>query len=195
MEINLLLDISHLVSMVIYFINLPFLSYTIFNITLIFHRMISIRRLKLSWLPISIFLGLVLIWYMLNLIQSTPGRDIDLNMVKVCWCFSLIKPTFTVTCRGCRGRQSRHRMVVGFITTTMYLCNQCLSPLMFWVWISLMTLCTIYNYWLLMRSTHDYTDLINDWLTEANGRGESIIDQVRTVMSRLKLKVNKCFIK
>jgi len=29
----------------------------------------------------------------------------------------------------------------------------------------------LYNYWLLMRSTHDYTDLVNDWLTEANGRG------------------------
>jgi hypothetical protein len=27
---------------------------------------------------------------------------------------------------------------------------------------------TLYNYWLLMRSTHDYTDLVNDWLTEAN---------------------------
>jgi hypothetical protein len=38
------------------------------------------------------------------------------------------------------------------------------------------------------------TDLVNDWLTEANGRGESIIDQVRIVMSRLKLKVNNCFI-
>jgi uncharacterized protein YfiM (DUF2279 family) len=51
---------------------------------------------------------------------------------------------------------------------------------------------TLYNYWLLMRSTHD---LVNDWLTEANGRGESIIDQVRIVMSRLKLQVNNCFIK
>ena len=30
---------------------------------------------------------------------------------------------------------------------------------------------TLYNYWLLMRSTHDYTDLVNEWLTEANGRG------------------------
>jgi hypothetical protein len=46
-----------------------------------------------------------------------------------------------------------------------------------------------------MRSTHDYTDLVNDWLTETNGRGYSIIDQVRIVMSRLKLKVNNCFIK
>jgi len=35
----------------------------------------------------------------------------------------------------------------------------------------------IYNYWLLMGSTHDYTD------------------QVRIVMSRLKSKVNNCFIK
>jgi hypothetical protein len=33
---------------------------------------------------------------------------------------------------------------------------------------------TLYNYWLLMRSTHD---------------------QVYIVMSRLKLKVNNCFIK
>jgi hypothetical protein len=46
-----------------------------------------------------------------------------------------------------------------------------------------------------MRSTHDYADLVNDWLTEVNSRGESIIDQVRIVMSRLKLKVNNCFIK
>jgi hypothetical protein len=27
---------------------------------------------------------------------------------------------------------------------------------------------TLYNYWLLMRSTHDYTDLVNEWLTEVN---------------------------
>ena len=53
----------------------------------------------------------------------------------------------------------------------------------------------LYNYWLLMRSTHDYADLVNDWLTEANVRGESIIDQVGIVMSRLKLKVNNCFIR
>jgi hypothetical protein len=98
MEIDLLLDVSHLVSMVIYFINLPFLNYTIFNLTRIFHRMISVRKLKLSWIPISFFLGLVLFWYMLNVIQNTPGRDIDPNMVKVCWCFSLVKPTFMVTC-------------------------------------------------------------------------------------------------
>ena len=30
---------------------------------------------------------------------------------------------------------------------------------------------TLYNYWLLMRSTHDYADLVNERLTEANGRG------------------------
>ena len=30
---------------------------------------------------------------------------------------------------------------------------------------------TIYNYWFLMQSTHDYTDLVNEWLTEDNGRG------------------------
>ena len=46
-----------------------------------------------------------------------------------------------------------------------------------------------------MRSTHDYTELVNDWLTSAVGLGKSIIDQVRIVMSRLKLKVNNCFIK
>jgi hypothetical protein len=28
------------------------------------------------------------------------------------------------------------------------------------------------------------TDLVNDWLTSAVGLGQSIIDQVRTVMSR-----------
>ena len=38
-----------------------------------------------------------------------------------------------------------------------------------------------------MRSTHDYTDLVNDWLTSAG--------QVRIVMSRLKLKVNNSFTK
>ena len=27
---------------------------------------------------------------------------------------------------------------------------------------------TLYNYWLLMRSTHDYADLVNEWLTEVN---------------------------
>lgn len=30
---------------------------------------------------------------------------------------------------------------------------------------------TVYNYWILMRSTHDYKDLVNDWLTEDNDRG------------------------
>ena len=45
-----------------------------------------------------------------------------------------------------------------------------------------------------MLSTHDYMDLVNEWLTEANGRGESIIDQVRIVMSRQKLKVNNCLL-
>jgi hypothetical protein len=37
---------------------------------------------------------------------------------------------------------------------------------------------------------------IRTWsMIEAVGLGQSIIDQVRIVMSRLKLKVNNCFIK
>ena len=32
-------------------------------------------------------------------------------------------------------------------------------------------LSTLYTYWLLMRSTHDYTGLVNYWLTEGNGWG------------------------
>jgi len=40
-----------------------------------------------------------------------------------------------------RGRHGPDRMVVWF-TTTMYLCNQCLSPLMLWVRISIRARCT-----------------------------------------------------
>ncbi|XP_052083888.1 uncharacterized protein LOC127721250 [Mytilus californianus] len=36
-----------------------------------------IRKLKSSWLPSSILLGMFLCWYMLHLIQNTPGRDPD----------------------------------------------------------------------------------------------------------------------
>ena len=44
-----------------------------------------------------------------------------------------------------RGRCGRHRMVVGFTTTTMYLCNQYLSPLKLWVGTPFIARCTRYN--------------------------------------------------
>ena len=79
-----------------------------------------------------------------------------------------------------QGHRGRDRMVVGF-TTTMYLFNQCLSPLTLWVWIPLRwgvldtTLCDKVCQWLatgrwfsldtLVSSTnksdhHDITELL-----------------------------------
>ena len=42
----------------------------------------------------------------------------------------------------------------------------------------------IYNYRLLMRSTHDHEDLVRYWLTSAFGVGQPIPDAVFMVMSR-----------
>ena len=57
-----------------------------------------------------------------------------------------------ISLRGCCGR---HRMVVGF--TFSYLCNQCLSPLMLWVRISIRarctTLCNKFCQWLFSGSS------------------------------------------
>ena len=44
-----------------------------------------------------------------------------------------------------RGSRGCDRMVVGFTTTFIAICNQCLSPLMLWVLIPLMVRCTRYN--------------------------------------------------
>ena len=54
---------------------------------------------------------------------------------------------------------------------------------------------TIYNYRLLMRSTHDHEDPVRYWLTDAVGGGQPIPDKVFMVMSRPKSKVYYCFIK
>ena len=54
---------------------------------------------------------------------------------------------------------------------------------------------TLYNYRLLMRSTHDYEDRVRYWLTDAEGGGQPIPDKVFMVMSRPKSKVYYCFIK
>ena len=54
---------------------------------------------------------------------------------------------------------------------------------------------TIYNYRLLMRSTHDHEDRVRCWLTDAEGGGQPIPDKVFMVMSRPKSKVYYCFIK
>ena len=53
----------------------------------------------------------------------------------------------------------------------------------------------IYNYRLLMRSTHDHEDRVRYWLTDAEGGGQPILDKVFMVMSRPKSKVYYCFIK
>ena len=53
----------------------------------------------------------------------------------------------------------------------------------------------LYNYRLLMRSTHDYEDRVRYWLTDAEGGGQPIPDKVFMVMSRPKSKVYYCFIK
>ena len=54
---------------------------------------------------------------------------------------------------------------------------------------------TLYNYRLLMRSTHDHEDRVRYWLTDAEGGGQPIPDKVFMVMSRPKSKVYYCFIK
>ena len=53
----------------------------------------------------------------------------------------------------------------------------------------------LYNYRLLMRSTHDHEDRVRYWLTDAEGGGQPIPDKVFMVMSRPKSKVYYCFIK
>ena len=53
----------------------------------------------------------------------------------------------------------------------------------------------LYNYRLLMRSTHDHEDCIRYWLTDAEGGGQPMPDKVFMVMSRPKSKVYYCFIK
>ena len=53
----------------------------------------------------------------------------------------------------------------------------------------------LYNYRLLMRSTHDHEDRVRYWLTDAEGGGQPIPDAVFMVMSRPKSKVYYCFIK
>ena len=47
----------------------------------------------------------------------------------------------------------------------------------------------LYNYRLLMRSTHDHEDRVRYWLTDAEGGGQPIPDKVFMVMSRPKSKV------
>ena len=53
----------------------------------------------------------------------------------------------------------------------------------------------LYNYRLLMRSTHDHEDRVRYWLTDAEGGGQPKPDKVFMVMSRPKSKVYYCFIK
>ena len=53
----------------------------------------------------------------------------------------------------------------------------------------------LYNYRLLVRSTHDHEDRVRYWLTDAEGGGQPIPDKVFMVMSRPKSKVYYCFIK
>ena len=53
----------------------------------------------------------------------------------------------------------------------------------------------LYNYRLLMRSTHDHENRVSYWLTDAEGGGQPIPDKVFMVMSRPKSKVYYCFIK
>ena len=53
----------------------------------------------------------------------------------------------------------------------------------------------LYNYRLLLRSTHDHEDRVRYWLTDAEGGGQPIPDKVFMVMSRPKSKVYYCFIK
>ena len=53
----------------------------------------------------------------------------------------------------------------------------------------------LYNYRLLMRSTHDHEDCVRYWLTDTEGGGQPIHDKVFMVMSRPKSKVYYCFIK
>ena len=53
----------------------------------------------------------------------------------------------------------------------------------------------LYNYRLLMRSTHDHKDRVRYWLTDAVGGGQPISDKVFMVMSRPKSKVYYCFTK
>ena len=61
--------------------------------------------------------------------------------------------------------------------------------------ISLQITATIYNYRLLMRSTHDHEDRVRYWLTDAVSGGQPILDKVFMVMSRHTSKVYNCFIK
>ena len=53
----------------------------------------------------------------------------------------------------------------------------------------------LFNYRLLIRSTHDHEDSVRYWLTDAEGGGQPIPDKVFMVMSRPKSKVHYCFIK
>ena len=62
-------------------------------------------------------------------------------------------------------------------------------------WLNVFERCTLYNYRLLMRSTHDHEDRVRYWLTDAEGGGQPIPDKVFMVMSRPKSKVYYCFIK
>ena len=63
------------------------------------------------------------------------------------------------------------------------------------IWALLVLNAILYNYRLLMRSTHDHEDRVRYWLTDAEGRGQPILDAVFMVMSRPKSKVYYCFIK
>ena len=54
---------------------------------------------------------------------------------------------------------------------------------------------SLYNYRLLIMSSHDYEDRVRYWLTDAEGGGQPIPDKVFMVMSRPKSKVYNCFIK
>ena len=63
------------------------------------------------------------------------------------------------------------------------------------VYTLLVATCILYNYRLLMRSTHDHEDRVRYWLTDAEGGGQPIPDKVFMVMSRPKSKVYYCFIK
>ena len=67
---------------------------------------------------------------------------------------------------------------------------KCGHSLMF-IWMHII----LYNYRLLMRSTHDHEDRVRYWLTDAAGGGQPIPDKVFMVMSRPKSKVYYCFIK
>ena len=53
----------------------------------------------------------------------------------------------------------------------------------------------LYNYRLLMRSTHGHEDRVRYLLTDAEGGGQPIPDKVFMVMNRPKSKVYYCFIK